>query len=473
MVVGRGSELRQRPDAVRQADVLRAVRRLGRRRYPVTRCASAAWTSARSSRWRSTATGSRSASRSATTASAPTAGCPSAPTPSSASVSWRSTRAAASRWRSAATLPLEQSTTPYQLYDAFSDLTTNTAGWDLECGQAFAERADSETLDPASRSSRPRCDGVARFSDTIGKRDEEFKDLLARPTRSPRVLGNRSEQINRLLVNAQVLLAAVNERSQAVDVLLQNVSAVSQQFAGFVNDNPNLTHVLDPVADHQRRAGQAQRGSRLLDHHGVEVHGRAGRGHRFRPVLQDLLVNIVPYQILQPWVDAAFKKRGIDPEEFWRNAGLPAFRFPDPNGTDPGQRRPAAGAAGARGHPGVPRARPSGRARRAPTPPPAGGSPTPGNPLPCAGLDPGSVRPGARVGSAPPDVRCPRRTRPAAAQPRRARRGHPGTPGPLVPGAPGPALAPGPPGARTVPVRPRCRDSAAARDRADSIREGH
>ncbi len=46
-----------------------------------------------------------------------------------------------------------------------------------------------------------------------------------------------------------------------------------------------------------------------------------------------LLVNLLPPWLLQPFVDAAFKKRGIDPEEFWRNAGLPAWRFPDPNGT--------------------------------------------------------------------------------------------------------------------------------------------
>ena len=46
-----------------------------------------------------------------------------------------------------------------------------------------------------------------------------------------------------------------------------------------------------------------------------------------------MLANLLPYWILQPWVDAAFKKRGIDPENFWRSAGLPAFRFPDPNGT--------------------------------------------------------------------------------------------------------------------------------------------
>ncbi len=46
-----------------------------------------------------------------------------------------------------------------------------------------------------------------------------------------------------------------------------------------------------------------------------------------------MIANLLPYQIMQPWVDAAFKKRGIDPENFWRSAGLPAFRWPDPNGT--------------------------------------------------------------------------------------------------------------------------------------------
>ena len=68
-----------------------------------------------------------------------------------------------------------------------------------------------------------------------------------------------------------------------------------------------------------------------------------------------MLVNLLPYWIIQPWVDAAFKKRGIDPEEFWRNAGLPAFRFPDPNGQRSGQRCPAAGADAAGGHAGAPR----------------------------------------------------------------------------------------------------------------------
>ncbi len=100
-------------------------------------------------------------------------------------------------------LPLEQSTTPYQLYDAFSDLTTETAGWDLKAVKASLNVL-SETLDASSPELKAALDGVARFSDTIGKRDDEFKDLLVQANKVAGILGNRGEQINRLLVNTQV-----------------------------------------------------------------------------------------------------------------------------------------------------------------------------------------------------------------------------------------------------------------------------
>ncbi len=89
--------------------------------------------------------------------------------------------------------------------------------------------------------------------------------------------------------------------------------------------------------------------------------------------------------MLQPFVDAAFKKRGIDPEQFWRNAGLPAFQFPDPNGSASPtvhrrRRRPVL--EGTPDHPGpaVPPGSPCSYT------PPADGLPSPGNPLPCADL---------------------------------------------------------------------------------------
>ncbi len=351
-----------------------------------------------------------------------------------------------------ATLPLDQSTTPYQLYDAFSDLTTNTAQWDLTAVRRSLNVL-TETLDASKPELKAALQGVTRFSDTIGKRDKEFKDLLSQANKVASVLGNRSEQINRLLVNAGVLLAAVNQRSAEVDVLLQNVTAVSQQFSGFVNDNPNLTNVLtqlqtisDELAKHKEDlAYSIVTASKFMG----SLTEAIGSG----PYFKTLLVNILPYQIIQPWVDAAFKKRGIDPEEFWRNAGLPAAKFPDPNGQAQPNGAPAPGPQlleGTPDHPG-PAIQPGSPCSYTPG---LGGVGTPGNPLPCAAATQGPYGP-VPGGFGPPDVVIAP-PNPAAAVPNHGvpAAAVPGQPGPLVPGAPAPAFAPGPPGARTVPVGP-------------------
>ncbi len=349
-------------------------------------------------------------------------------------------------------LPLEQSTTPYQLYDAFSDLTTETAGWDLKAVRNSLNVL-SETLDASTPELKAALDGVARFSDTIGKRDDEFKDLLVQANKVAGVLGNRSQQINRLLVNAQYLLAAVNERQREVDVLLSNVSAVSQQFAGFINDNPNLTNVLQQLEVISNVLAQHKEDLAYSVETGAQFMGSLAEAIGSGPFFKSLVVNLVPYQILQPWVDAAFKERGIDPQEFWRNAGLPAFRFPDPNGAPHGNGAPPAAPTPLEGTPEFP-----GPAVAPGSPcsytPGLGGVGTPGNPLPCAAATQGPYGP-VPGGFGPPDVPM------AAANPAAATPNHgvpsaaiPGLPGPLVPGAPGPALAPGPPGARTVPVGP-------------------
>src|ERR1700760_640374 len=134
-------------------------------------------------------------------------------------------------------LPLGQTTTPYQIYDAFFDLTKAASGWDTETVKRSLNVL-SETIDQTYPHLSAALDGVARFSDTIGKRDDQIKQLLTNANKIAGVLGSRSEQINRLLVNAQSLLAAVNERSYAVSVLLERVSQFSDQVKGFIDDNP-------------------------------------------------------------------------------------------------------------------------------------------------------------------------------------------------------------------------------------------
>ena len=143
-------------------------------------------------------------------------------------------------------LPLGQTTTPYQIYDAFFDVTKAASGWDTQTVKRSLNVL-SETIDQTYPHLSAALDGVARFSDTIGKRDDQVKQLLANANKIAGVLGNRSEQVNQLLVNAQSLLAAINERSYAVSMLLERVSSFSEQVKGFIDDNPNLNHVLEQL----------------------------------------------------------------------------------------------------------------------------------------------------------------------------------------------------------------------------------
>lgn len=352
-------------------------------------------------------------------------------------------------------LPVEQTQTPYQIYDAFLDVTRASQGWDT---QAVKQSLNvlSETVDQTAPHLSAALKGVQEFSDSLGKRDDQLKALLANAGKIATVLGDRSAQVNALLVNTQTLLSAVNERRQAVSVLLERISAVSHQVSGFIDDNPNLNTVLT----------QLQTVSTVLNERRNELADTISLAGKFMislaealssgPYFKVVLANLLPPTLLQPFVDAAFKKRGIDPEQFWRNSGLPAFQFPDPNGerfengAPPPAPRVLEGTPEFPG-PAVPPGSPCSYT------PPADGLPRPGNPLPCADLSVGPYGDnpygpnyhgpvGVQTSEPDPHGLGPTPGIPSAAIP--------GQLPPNVPGAPAPPLAPGPPGARTVPVGP-------------------
>ena len=346
-------------------------------------------------------------------------------------------------------LPLGQTTTPYQIYDAFFDVTKAASGWDTQTVKRSLNVL-SETIDQTYPHLSAALDGVARFSDTIGKRDDQVKQLLANANKIAGVLGNRSQQVNQLLVNAQSLLAAINERSYAVSMLLERVSSFSEQVKGFIDDNPNLNHVLEQlrtISDvlRDRKFDLMQTLTTV-----AKFVASLGEAVASGPFFKVMLVNLLPGQILQPFIDSAFKKRGIDPEKFWGDAGLPAWRFPDPNGQRFPNGAPAPGPTPLEGTPEHPGPAVLKGSPCSYTPPPDG-LPRPGNPLPCADLTTGPFG-GPEFG--PPDVvtsnpnpNGPGFTPgvPAAAIP--------GQMPPDMPGAPVP-LPPAPPGARTVPLGP-------------------
>jgi len=363
-----------------------------------------------------------------------------------------------------ATLPLGQSTTPYQIYDAFFDVTKAATGWDIDSVKQSLHVL-SETVDQTYPHLSAALDGVAKFSDTIGKHDQDFKHLLAQANQVASILGDRSQQVDRLLVNAKILLAAFNERGQAIDALLGNVAAVSKQVKGLINDNPNLNHVLVQLSQATgllvARKDDLAKGLSEVGAFLPSLNEAIASGPYFKVVLN----NLVPGWIAQPFVDAAFKRRGLDPENFWRGAGLPAYRWPDPNGTRfPNGAPPPAPPVleGTPDHPG-PAVGPGAPCSYTPANPGGNvttgdeGLPRPWNPMPCAGATTGPF--GGQVFPAPIDVQIsppdPNGLPPSPGIPSGA---GPGGPPPNVPGTPVPLPAapfpPGPPPGPPAPAGP-------------------
>ncbi|MEB3020196.1 MCE family protein [[Mycobacterium] crassicus] len=352
-------------------------------------------------------------------------------------------------------LPLGQSTTPYQLYDAVFDATKAASGWDIDSVKQSL-KVLSETVDETYPNLSAALDGVAKFSDTVGKRDEEITHLLAQTNQVATVLGNRSGQVDALLRNTQTLLAAFNQRSQAISALLGNIAYFGEQVQGLVRDNPTLDlHHVFEEADSitgmlMRRKEELREMFTILGRYLTIVNDAVASG----PYFKVSTLNLIPFWILQPWVDSAFKKRGISPEEFWRNAGLPEFRYPDPNGTRFANGAPPPAPQVLEGtpeHPG-PAVAPGSPCSYAPA---AGLFPTPGNPLPCANLDPNSG-PFGPSGPYPGPVDVlvsPPNPEGIGSTPGIPIAGRPGEAPPVVPGTPVP-LPEANPGARSEPIGP-------------------
>ncbi|MFZ0907630.1 MAG: MCE family protein, partial [Mycobacterium sp.] len=350
-------------------------------------------------------------------------------------------------------LPLGQSTTPYQIYDAFFDVTKAAAGWNIDTVKQSLNVL-SQTIDQTYPHLSAALDGVAKFSDTIGKRDEQVTHLLAQANQIASILGDRSQQIDRLFVNSNDLLAAFNQRSRAISALLNNVSAFSAQVENLINDNPNLNPVLEQLRALSdvlvARKDDLAQSLKYVGQFAASLGETVSSGPYFKIVLSNLL----PYWIMQPWVDAAFKKRGIDPEDFWRSAGLPAFRFPDPNGTRFPNGAPPPSPATLEGTPDHPNpaVAPGSPCSYTPTPELL---PRPGNPMPCAGIDQnlGPFGPNGPYPALPDVASSPPNPNGLPPTPGIPIAGRPGQVQPDLPGTPVP-IAPGPPGGRTEPLGP-------------------
>jgi phospholipid/cholesterol/gamma-HCH transport system substrate-binding protein len=210
-------------------------------------------------------------------------------------------------------IPLERTTSPYDLTDALGDLTTTISGLDTtQLSSALTTLADTFSDTPPDL--KLALEGVARFSDTLNARDAKLRDLLSNANKVTAVLAKRSDQIAQLVANANALLVELLAQRNSVDALMGNLSAVSAQISGLVNDNRTQ---LKPAVDKlngvlgilDNRKQELQRTLYLLRRYAMSFGEVLGSG----PFFKASLVNLAPGQFSQPFIDAAFSDLGLDP----------------------------------------------------------------------------------------------------------------------------------------------------------------
>ncbi|HTZ16460.1 MAG TPA: MCE family protein [Mycobacterium sp.] len=285
-------------------------------------------------------------------------------------------------------IPTERTSAPYELPQAIGDLSAAISG--LDTGQLnTALTTLAQTFQDTPADVRAAFDGVARLSDTLGRRDDKLRSLLANANKVTAVFAQRSDQFVTLATDANALLAELRAQSGALAQISSNISALSKQLSGLVADNntqlrpalDKLNGVLTMLDNHKQ---QLQESLKLLNGFSLSLGEAVSSG----PFFKAYIANLPPGELMQPFVDAAFSDLGLDPHVLLPSQltdpqigqpATPGLPMPYPRtgqGGDPRQTLPDA----ITGKPGDPR-----YPYREPPAQPAPGGPPPGPP---AGYDP-------------------------------------------------------------------------------------
>ncbi|MGV0045089.1 MCE family protein [Mycobacterium colombiense] len=291
------------------------------------------------------------------------------------------------------TIPLAHTTSPYQLSDALGDLTKTISG--LDTGQLSDSLATlAQTFKDSPPDLKIAVEGVSRFSQSLNARDEQLRNLLTNANKATTVLGHRSDQIVSLIGNTNALLASLLTQGSALDQIANHLSAVSKQLSGLIAENQTQLHpALDKLNGVltilDNRKDRIQKSVKLLNAYAMSLGESVSSG----PFFNAYVVNLLPGQFVQPFIDSAFSDLGVDPHVLLPSqrtdpptgqAGTPPLPMPYPRtgqGGEPRRTLPDAITGNPGDHP-CPLPGPGCYPYREPPPAPATGGPPPGPPAP-------------------------------------------------------------------------------------------
>jgi virulence factor Mce-like protein len=160
-------------------------------------------------------------------------------------------------------IPLERTASPYDVVEAFADLSTTIDEIDTaQMAGSFQVLAD--TFQDTPDEVRTSLQGLARLSDTIASRDAQLRELLGATRKVTDVLADRNGEFTRLIEDSNILLAEVQERRELIDAIFDSTQELSRQLSGLVADNrealtpalQQLSRVTDILSRNRAALGQ-------------------------------------------------------------------------------------------------------------------------------------------------------------------------------------------------------------------------
>ncbi|MET0930246.1 MAG: MCE family protein [Aeromicrobium sp.] len=133
------------------------------------------------------------------------------------------------------TIPLERTIAPYDVVQAFSDLSVTTDQLDIpQLSQALDTLSEISTQTPEEF--RGAIKGVSDLSRNLAARDDQINTLLVNLKKVSGVLNSRNDELVTLFKDSDTLFQAISARRDSIHRLLESTQTISTQLRGLVKD---------------------------------------------------------------------------------------------------------------------------------------------------------------------------------------------------------------------------------------------
>jgi phospholipid/cholesterol/gamma-HCH transport system substrate-binding protein len=191
-----------------------------------------------------------------------------------------------------AEIPVERTSSPYDVVDAFSGLAETSDKIDTDqLAKSLGTLADLTRNTPEEF--RDALDGVSRLSSNIAARDGQINTLLKNLDRVSTVLDDRDEDIVGLMKDSDVLFRALVARREAVHNLLVSTSGLSKELTTLIRQSradlkPALEHLENVVAVLNKNEDNLDNSLRLMAPFYRVFASTLGNGPWFDTYIQNL-----------------------------------------------------------------------------------------------------------------------------------------------------------------------------------------